>query len=132
MARTIRTADVPCDGCTACCRKELVVLFPEHGDDLDALRKHHVINGVTALDRRQNGDCVYLEERGCSVWEKRPAMCRAFDCRLQFLSFTRSERRRMKGSKEIFAAGTQAAPYPGGEGWIGRRSSGATIRDIVV
>ena len=33
------------------------------------------------LAQRPNGDCIYLDSlRGCSIYERRPAVCRAFSC----------------------------------------------------
>jgi Fe-S-cluster containining protein len=41
------------------------------------------LNGVpmVALAVRENRDCIYLEEAGCTIYERRPAICRAYDCR---------------------------------------------------
>ena len=104
----MRTAHVPCDSCTACCRNQLVALLPEYGDVLDSLQ-HHMLNGIPVLDEKENGDCIYLKDGACSIWERRPAMCRAFDCRLHFMQFTRTQRRRMmkegRAAREIFEAG---------------------------
>ena len=102
-------ANVPCNGCTACCRNQVVVLFPEHGDDLTILSRHIDLGGAVILMDAENGDCIYLENGKCSVYEHRPAMCRAFDCRDMFRSLSRAQRRRMvrdgTGSEEIFDAG---------------------------
>ena len=101
--------DVPCNGCTACCRKQIVALFPEYGDDPAILSRHVERDGVLILDEAENGDCVYLQDGGCSVWEHRPVLCRTFDCRQHFRDYTRAQRRRMVKaglvSKEIFDAG---------------------------
>lgn len=87
----------------------MVILDPELGDDLSILSQHFKLGDTPILDSTENGDCVYLEDGGCSVWEHRPAMCRAFDCRKHFQSFTRPERRRMVkagiASREVFDAG---------------------------
>jgi Fe-S-cluster containining protein len=34
------------------------------------------------LKSKPDGSCVYLGDQGCSIYERRPQMCRAFDCRL--------------------------------------------------
>ncbi len=103
------TANVPCNGCTACCRNQPVLLFPEHGDDPKRLSRHYAVGPALVLEEAENGDCVYLEEGGCSVYEYRPVMCRAFDCRKHYLSFTRAERRRLvrdgASSEAVFDAG---------------------------
>lgn len=109
--------DVPCNGCTACCStNELIVIRPEDGDvplDYDTQIVIHPLTGkkVFALRHKPEGGCVYLEEDGCSIHGHQPATCREFDCRYLYLDFlkitTRKERRkimRKQGllSKQIF------------------------------
>lgn len=36
--------------------------------------------GKRYLQLKENGDCVYLSETGCSIHETRPQACRPFDC----------------------------------------------------
>jgi Fe-S-cluster containining protein len=38
-------------------------------------------DGELVLRRRADGACIYLGERGCTVYEQRPSVCRSFDCR---------------------------------------------------
>jgi Fe-S-cluster containining protein len=45
------------------------------------------------LRRKENGDCWYLGERGCTIYHRRPQICRRFDCRELFISMSRAERR---------------------------------------
>jgi Putative zinc- or iron-chelating domain len=73
---------VPCAGCSACCyyagipvdkkrdRRRLLHLLTERDRD-----------GELVLQRRADGACVHLGDRGCTVYEHRPAVCRNFDCR---------------------------------------------------
>jgi hypothetical protein len=100
-------ANVPCGTCHACCRQERVILHPECGDDIasyDTVEAPADTVGVKIygggerrmLSHKPNGDCVYLGDGGCTIWERAPAMCQAFDCRRLFLRFTRAERRRFK------------------------------------
>lgn len=107
-------ANVPCDGCTLCCRNDLIVLHPECGDDASSYETVPVVHPLTgkpafALRRQANGDCVYLGAAGCTIHDRAPTICREFDCRRQFLQFTRQERRRLVAdglmSREVFAAG---------------------------
>jgi len=77
------TQDVDCAGCTACCRRELVVLQPFESPV--GYRTKENINPLSGkpervLEHRENGDCVYLGEGGCTIYERRPAMCRGFSC----------------------------------------------------
>ena len=74
---------VACGGCSACCyydgnpvdkkcdRQRLAHLLTERS-----------LDGEVVLQRRSDGACVHLGERGCTVYEQRPAVCRTFDCRV--------------------------------------------------
>jgi Fe-S-cluster containining protein len=105
---------VPCDGCRACCQHELVVLFPEDGDD--PARFEHIAlpsthGPVLILKQKDNGDCVYLGPDGCTIYGRAPVVCRKFDCRAYFLSMPRQERRQIEKHVDskisIFKAGRQ-------------------------
>lgn len=79
-------AIVPCNGCRQCCRGEVVYLHPERGDDTSQYHTREVFNPMTnmmglALMQRGNGDCFYLGVAGCTIHERAPAICRAFDCK---------------------------------------------------
>jgi hypothetical protein len=91
-------AVVPCGGCTACCRRDLIALFPEHGDDVASYETEPAVdprNGreVTVLKRRPDGACIYLGEDGCTIHARAPAICRVFDCRRFYLRLSRVSRR---------------------------------------
>ncbi len=66
---------------------------------------------VAGLAQRENGDCVYLGTDGCTIYERRPSVCRGFDCRAVFLTQTRNERREWIKSgmipREVYAAARQ-------------------------
>ena len=83
-------SEVPCNGCRACCIQEALILHPEMGDKpweyLSRTFTHPLTGGkVFALDQKDNGECVYLGPDGCTNYEKRPALCREFDCRKFYL-----------------------------------------------
>lgn len=42
---------------------------------------------VWMLKHKPNGDCVYLDENGCSIHDHAPWVCRMFDCRRWLLGF---------------------------------------------
>lgn len=78
-------ASVPCNGCTACCRDQIVVLIEDDGDP--AQWRTVPLEGakdesVRQLEMKPDGACTYLGEHGCTIYDRRPAMCRTFDCRL--------------------------------------------------
>jgi Fe-S-cluster containining protein len=41
------------------------------------------------LAHKANGDCIYLEEKGCSIHGRAPYMCRTMDCRTIPLRFNK-------------------------------------------
>jgi hypothetical protein len=113
--------EVPCNGCTACCRGALF-LHPESGaylrpkDDPKEYRYHLAVNPVTGeaawcLDRKEDGSCVYLGDAGCTIRDRAPTVCREFDCRGLFKMFNRRERKdfvkRGLLSKDVLDAGRQ-------------------------
>jgi len=77
---------LPCESCTACCRGQMraVVIYP----DEDSSRWQTRRLPKPRLDWRilaneENGDCVYITDAGCSIWEDRPRSCRQYDCRVE-------------------------------------------------
>lgn len=77
-----RTAVLDCDegrrrGCdTFCCR--LIVRLQK--GERDPLQIHN--EKKHCVDKDPDGLCTYLdrETNGCSVWDKRPSICRIYDC----------------------------------------------------
>jgi len=105
-------AHVPCNGCRACCLSDLIILHEELGDDPETYKCHGELVGgriIFFLDRKFNGECVYLDEHGCTIHDRAPAVCKEFDCRLFFRATSRPERRRLikEGlvTKAVFEAG---------------------------
>lgn len=110
-----KLGDVPCGPCHACCRSEIVALIPEDGDDV-ASYEHEVttlpgIGDVAFLKHQKNGCCVYLGRDGCTIRDRRPIMCRVFDCRGFYLGRDRAGRQALaKGNplvRAILNAGHQ-------------------------
>jgi Fe-S-cluster containining protein len=80
--------EVPCDGCTACCRSGK--LIPVDADEVEALA-HIPADCLVAmpgqparrvLTHDESGRCSQLTPEGCSVYEHRPRACRMYDCRI--------------------------------------------------
>ncbi|HET7654424.1 MAG TPA: YkgJ family cysteine cluster protein [Acidimicrobiales bacterium] len=81
--------DVPCDGCTACCRSsQFVHIAPDETSTLaavpaalrfpaPALPPGHVVLGYD-----EQGRCPMLVDDRCSIYEVRPRACRTYDCRV--------------------------------------------------
>ncbi len=102
-------SNVPCNGCRACCRYEMIPL--QDGDD-PRMYEHRVITtpigDLAVLKRQPNGDCIYLGVDGCTIHGRAPVVCRAFDCRAWYAMQTSAERRVLKrdpGSRDVVLAG---------------------------
>jgi uncharacterized protein len=92
MQRVLRDesdADVPCGGCTACCRSsQFVHVGPDETDALAHI-PHELLfpapqmpKGHVVLGYDENGCCPMLGDNGCSIYEHRPRACRMYDCRV--------------------------------------------------
>jgi Fe-S-cluster containining protein len=98
------SANVPCNGCTACCQTDLIFIHPEMGDDPNLYDVAPAFNPLTnesgmALKHKPGGGCVYVTDKGCGIHGHQPAVCREFDCRKlyrQLFSIPRPERRRLQ------------------------------------
>ena len=105
-----RPSDVPCGDCRACCRHDRVILGP--ADD-PRTYQWHVEGGYAVLDRRTNGECVYLTETGCGIHDRAPAICRRFDCRVLVLTTDEAVMQRRVSENpqmaEVYAAGRSRA-----------------------
>jgi len=82
-------AEVPCDGCTACCRSSFFVhLGPDETATLDRIpdellfRAPGLPAGYMVLGYDERGHCPMLVDDACSIYEDRPMTCRKFDCRV--------------------------------------------------
>lgn len=108
-------ADVPCIGCTICCKNELLFLHPEMGDVPSDYETQKALNPITgrlglALKHNSNGNCIYLGMHGCTIHGKAPAICKEFDCRKLLLAIggRPAQRRALKTgliTKDVFDAG---------------------------
>ena len=92
-------AQVPCNGCTLCCRQEMIWLHPEDGDPAQwmTVPAVHPLTGEPgrALAKKPGGaECVYLGAHGCTIHGRAPIICRVFDCGQAFAILSRPERRR--------------------------------------
>lgn len=99
---------VACGACTLCCRRQIVVLFPQWGDDVDSYAKMPgTLDGeaVWALPFKPGTDeCHYLTDKGCSIHARRPVICRAYSCLRLYLDTPRAARRRRASVEPDFKA----------------------------
>jgi len=82
-------SDVPCDGCTGCCRSSQ---FVHIGPDETATLAHipcellvpapRMPAGNVLMGYDENGHCPMLVDDRCSIYVHRPRTCRTYDCRV--------------------------------------------------
>ena len=107
--------EVPCGGCTECCSSNQgLVLHPEKGDEVESyqfriLGQRDNGNLVFVLAADDSGRCVYLGLGRCTIYDRRPHLCRSFDCRKHYLILPRQDRDNLVriglSSRAIFNAG---------------------------
>jgi uncharacterized protein len=84
-----RDADVPCDGCTACCTAgQFVHIGPDETATLARIPRALLFpaprmpEGHVLLPHDARGHCPMLVGGRCSIYEDRPRTCRTYDCRV--------------------------------------------------
>ena len=84
-----RDADVPCDGCTACCTSaQFVHIAPDEIDTLAHVPRQLLFPaprlpaGHVVLGYDEQGRCPMLVDGSCSIYDHRPRTCRTYDCRV--------------------------------------------------
>jgi Fe-S-cluster containining protein len=82
-------ADVPCAGCTACCRSfQFVHIDPDETETLARIPPELLAPaprssaGQLVLGYDERGHCPMLVDDRCSIYQHRPRTCRAYDCRI--------------------------------------------------
>jgi Fe-S-cluster containining protein len=82
-------ADVPCGGCTACCRSSYFIhIGPDEAASLARIPSELLFpapglpDGNVLLGFDEEGRCPMLKEDGCSIYADRPLTCRSYDCRV--------------------------------------------------
>lgn len=84
---------VNCGTCTECCKGPRKLSITEA--DARIYKHYRVFNreGMKYyLKRKENEDCIYLGETGCTIYHQRPDACRKFDCRDHIVNGTMPER----------------------------------------
>lgn len=78
--------DVDCSGCPdRCCTAGLQI--PLEKWEFRKF-KHTIVDkkdrksGIHVLQLQDNGHCYYYQDNACAVYNRRPAACRLFDCRI--------------------------------------------------
>jgi len=73
-----RRSDVRCSACDAVCCRLTVVVFPD--DDVPAHLTARTDGGLLVMARDEEGWCVAVDgaRMQCSIYDRRPAVCRKF------------------------------------------------------
>lgn len=87
MKKNHNYAYVPCKGCTLCCQGDAIRLLEEDNPAEYITEPHSYIPGALMLAHKPNGDCIYLEENGCSIHKRAPSLCKSADCRTIALKY---------------------------------------------
>lgn len=92
---------VPCNGCTLCCQGDAIRLTEEDNPADYITEPHPYIAGALMLAHKPNGDCIYLDNNGCSIHDRAPALCRSADCRSIALKYDFDTAMRLHQMKRI-------------------------------
>ena len=87
MSKNPKFVRVPCNGCTLCCQGDAIRLMEEDNPLEYLTEPHPYFPGDLMLAHKQNGDCIYLNEKGCSIHSHAPLLCRSGDCRTLALKY---------------------------------------------
>jgi hypothetical protein len=81
--------DVPCGGCTACCRSSMFIhIKPEETQTIRRIPRALLFpapgrpTGHVLMGYNDKGHCPMLVDDKCSIYEYRPQTCRSYDCRV--------------------------------------------------
>jgi Fe-S-cluster containining protein len=105
--------DNPCWPCANCCKNVIVRVRDE---DLGRWKKENrydillcleeITAGAVFMIRKKNGECIFLTEKGCSIYDMRPKVCRLFptskkhaeefNCKLKDILFKQSPKENHK------------------------------------
>lgn len=79
--KRLATRQVPCDSCTLCCQGDAIRLEEADLNMEYQTEPHPSIPGALMIAHKPNGECIYLNEQGCSIHGHAPVLCRTADCR---------------------------------------------------
>ncbi|MFH0990373.1 MAG: YkgJ family cysteine cluster protein [bacterium] len=81
MKKKLSLREVPCNGCILCCQGDVLRLESEDNAAEYQTEPHPTIPNALMLAHKPNGDCIYLDELGCTIHDRAPSLCRIADCR---------------------------------------------------
>jgi hypothetical protein len=101
QTKTLSYNFVPCNGCTLCCQGDAIRLTKDDNPKDYITEPHPYIDGELMLAHKPNGDCIYLDESGCTIHERTPSLCRSADCRSIALKYDFNTAMQMHQMKRI-------------------------------
>jgi hypothetical protein len=93
--------EVPCNGCTLCCRGDVIRIEDEEKAADYKTEPHPFLPGALMLAHKPDGECIYLAENGCSIHNNAPLICRMADCRSIALRFDFKTARKLHALNKI-------------------------------
>jgi hypothetical protein len=99
--------NVPCNGCTLCCKNDAIRILPGDDPAMYVLEPHCYKSGHHMLAHKPNGDCYYLDTDGCSIHHYKPRQCVGMDCRALAKVLSKKEFVKRKVPLSIYAKGCQ-------------------------
>ncbi len=97
--------DVPCNGCTLCCKNDAVRILPHEDASRWQTEPHPYMDGALMLAHKPNGDCVYLGDGGCTRQDDKPQVCYEMDCRRIAVTFSKAQCKRLNVRIEVWERG---------------------------
>ncbi len=101
MAKKETVKQVPCNGCKLCCQGDAIRLEDADLNKGYRTEPHPFIPGALMLAHKPNGDCVYLDENGCSIHDDAPSLCKVADCRSLALRYNFETAMRLHAMRRI-------------------------------
>lgn len=103
---SVMSNPIKCGSCTACCKRDVIKLYDT--EDPTSF-KWHMEGGFKVIDRKQDGECIYLTPKGCEIHGSAPLVCQRFDCRVLFQNTPKTQRRirieQNPSMEEVYSAG---------------------------
>jgi len=80
-----------CESCALCCKLFLInlnekefysgifqteLITDEHFNDFETIEEY----GLNIVKKNEDGTCIYIKDKKCSIYENRPQVCRDFFC----------------------------------------------------
>jgi Fe-S-cluster containining protein len=103
--KTFVSGNLDCAGCRLCCQNEIVEVRPDEHPENYETEPHPSKEGWRMLAHAENKDCVYLGEKGCTIYDRRLRLCREFDCRVLALKIRSKNQAKLYRCEDVWQRG---------------------------